>query len=285
MAFRQRKTAAAALSAVCVITLAACGSEDGGGSVVGPSPTSSTTAISVIAPGAAIFIGSTSQFEARETLSDGTTRAAAGATWGSDRPAVAGVSATGAVTAVSAGTATISADANGARGTAAIRVFPSFAGTWTGTERLSNCRDSGDLSGLCAELGLIGQTGQHRSTLTQDAASVNAVVDGGDGTTATMTGTITVDGELQLNAAPVLPPDPELAAVVENWRSRADVPSRMTGAYDFVVTAAGLSGSVRFTVDLQNVTRTASSSAASAQRGAAWASKLRARMRSRHRSF
>jgi len=86
----------------------ACGG-DGGGSPASPSVT--TTSVSVTFPaGGTVFIGSAVQFEARETLSNGTTRTATNATWGSDAPAVATVSPTGLVTAVAAGEATIFAD-------------------------------------------------------------------------------------------------------------------------------------------------------------------------------
>ena len=105
---------------IAVTLLSGCG-DDGGGSPVAPTPT--TTSVSVTFSAETIRVGDTVQFEARETLSNGQTRVATSATWGSDNPAVATVSQTGLVTAVGVGTATIFADVN-PRGTVLIEVFP-----------------------------------------------------------------------------------------------------------------------------------------------------------------
>jgi len=223
----------------------------------GDSPTSpTTTAVSVVFPaGGTIFIGDAVQLEARATLSDGTTRTATNATWGSDNPAVATVSQTGLVTAVAAGEATIFADVN-PRGTLRIRVYPSFGGTWTGTEVLDGCEATGAFAGICGDVGFeVGEVFFHQSTYTQTDASVDAVLDTGEETSASMTGTITIDGELQLSSAPVLPAEPPVDAQIRNWRSRADVPSRMTGTYEGFFTAPGVPGSVTVSIRLQNVVR------------------------------
>lgn len=111
-------------------------------------------------------------------------------------------------------------------------------------------------------------------------ASVTAVVDLGDGQRVTMTGTISVEGELHLNSGQVVPADSDFNAQAENWRSRADTPSRMTGTYDLVVTVPGLSGSARMNLRLDNVAKISASTAA-ADRGASLGSKLRSRIRSR----
>lgn len=129
MSFRTQSFAAV-VSAACALILAACGGSDS------PSPTGPLTGTSVTVsfPSGPVYIGSTTQFEARETLSDGTTRLAMSATWSSDRPQIASVSNVGQVTAVAAGEANISADVNGIRGSLLVRVFPDFGGTWIGSE-------------------------------------------------------------------------------------------------------------------------------------------------------
>lgn len=210
---------------VCALVLGlvvACGGD--GGSPSGPSTT--PTSVSVTFPaGGTIFIGDAVQFEARETLSDGTTRVATNATWGSDAPNVATVSSTGLVRAVGAGQATIFADVN-PRGTMLIRVFPNFGGSWAGSEVITGCEDSGALEGICDDRDIaVGERFTHRSMFAQTEASVDAVIETGDGTTATMTGNITVAGELQLPTAPRLPADPVINAQIQNWVSRADTPS------------------------------------------------------------
>lgn len=206
--------------------------------------------------GGTVFIGSAVQFEARETLSNGTTRTATNATWGSDAPAVATVSPTGLVTAVAAGEATIFADVN-PRGTLLIRVFPNFGGTWAGSEVVTGCEDSGAFTGLCEEPDFfrVGDVGAHDSMFTQTGASVAAEMDFGDGLKATMTGTITLGGELQLPTAPVLPADPDVNLQIQNWRSRADIPSQMTGTYEGLFTVPGVPGSVKIAIQLQNVVK------------------------------
>jgi len=208
--------------------------------------------------GGTIFIGAAVQFQAQEMLNNGTTRMSSTATWASDNPAVATVGVTGLVTAVSAGQATISASVANVPGAfLLIRVYPNFGGTWTGLEVVATCSATGDLAGLglCDDDFALGSLFGHGSTLTQAEASVNAVIDGGDGFTATTSGTISVGGELTLSPAPFLPADPEIGAAVENWRTRSDVPSQMTGAYDLVFTASGLSGEWRVGLSLQNVVK------------------------------
>lgn len=225
-----------------------------------PAPTPTTTSVSVTYPGGTIFIGNAVQFEARETLSDGTSRTATNVTWASDSPAVATVSATGLVTAMSAGEVTISAGTN-PTGTMRIRVYPSFGGMWAGTEVVKSCDAIGMFQGICSSPDFPGPgvTFPHHSVLGQTQAAVNAEIDTGDGTKATTTGTVTVGGELQLLPTPVLPADPTVNVVLQNWRSRADAPSRMTGTYEGYFTAPGTSGSVTIVIELQDVTKTSAS--------------------------
>ena len=254
MSTRTRAAAVTALSVACAMTPMACG--DGDNSLFGPP---APTVLTVSFPGGPIFIGSSTPFEARETLSNATSRLAAAAVWKSDTPEVATVSAVGVVTAVAAGEATISAEVNSVVGTLRIRVLPDFGGAWRGSEVFATCGDSGAFAGLCAQSSLVGQVFLHQSSFTQNRESVSAVLDLGGGHRAAMSGTITIGGDLQLANAPVLPADGELVVQIENWRSRADIPSMMTGTYDVVLTVPGVAGSVRFGVRLNNVVRTAAS--------------------------
>lgn len=274
MSFREQCVAVAA-SVALVLTLAACGGGDSP-SVTGPS---AGTSVTVSFPGGPVYIGSTTQFEARETLGNGTTRVPTSVGWSSDKPQVAAVSNAGVVSAVAAGEATISADVNGTRGSLLVRVLPDFGGAWVGTETVVSCTDSGQISGFCSESELVGEAFFHESSFTQNMASVTGVLDVGGGMRATMTGTITVDGDLPMGSAPVLPADPDFNAQVENWRSRADTPSRMTGTYEVLFTILGVTGSARIQLRLDNVTK--SSASASDVRGRTFGSKLWSRIRSR----
>ena len=80
-----------------------------------------------------VYIGDQVQFQATDSSTGSGTQAATNAVWESDAPAVATVSSSGLVTAVSAGEATISAEVPaGGRGAQSIRVFPEFHGHWEG---------------------------------------------------------------------------------------------------------------------------------------------------------
>lgn len=264
-----------ARAAVLVSTLPGLGlgCRGGGGSPIAPTPLANS--VSITYPGGGpIFIGSTVQFEARETSSDGSMRAATGVTWGSDAPAVATVSATGLVTAIAAGEATIFADGNGRR-TLRIRVLPNFAGVWAGTEVVTGCEDSEAFEGLCADLLSLGAVGGHSSAFTQVTVSVDARIDTGGGTAATMTGDVSVGGELQLPSASSLPAGPRFTVELQNWRSRADTPSRMTGTYDLLFTASDMAGFVRMRVRLENVVRSGATATVSPNRNVAGFARVR----------
>ena len=247
--------------AVALISVG-CGGDD---SPTAPTAVSSVT-VAPANPNETVFIGQTTQFEATSTLlSNGQSDMRTGA-WGSDNANVATVDQNGLVTGVSAGEATIFVDVN-PRGSMLIRVFPSFGGTWTGNEVLAGCQDSGDFEGICTdpELG-IGTLASHNSTFTQTGASVDAVIQTGTPTaptTASMTGSVTVGGELQLPTTSVLPADPVINAQVQNWRSRSDVPTQMTGMYDAVFTAPGLAGSFEVVIRLENVVQSMSAASVS----------------------
>lgn len=249
--------ARSAVVVVAVIALGACGggskgNNGGGGNPIAPAPV--VTSVAVTFPtGGTIFIGSTSQFQARETLNDGTTRVSGTATWGSDTPGVATVSSSGLVAAVGAGEATIFADA-GMRGTLLIRVFPRFSGDWSGDEVVAGCQDSGDFRGICGDPELaIGVVYAHDSTFTQNEGQVGAAIDGG-GIIATTTGTVSLGGGLELAPALFVPTD--LTIELRTWRSRADQPGRMTGTYEIAASHRELQGSFALTVRLNDVRRT-----------------------------
>ena len=222
-----------------VLTLA-CGSDGGGGPTA---PSVSATSVSVTFPaGETIFIGDEVQFEATETLSNGTTRVATDATWSSDNPSVATVSATGLVTAVAAGEATIFADVN-PRGTRRIRVFPEFEGVWVGTWTVTDCRASAGLS--CGGGLVVGGVTGNRATFTQDGATVTGDIRWGN-LGFLLSGSVTIGGELRLDAEvdPDLATSPNFIQELRKWRSRADTPGEMTGTYERHITFISPPGSI-----------------------------------------
>lgn len=256
----------AAIAVLSAFVVPACG---GGKSPTAPAAGPSITGINVTFPaGGTIYIGAAPQLQALETLSDGTTRSVA-ASWSSDTPAVATVTATGVVAAIGAGEATITADANGRRGTLRVRVYPNFNGTWAGGESITSCDDSGVFEGSCNDPDLTPGTVlyQHDSRYTQTDAAVTATIDLGDGVAATGPGTVAVDGELQLvSAARAMPEDPVVKIDIEGLRFRSDTRARLTGTYTARFTAPGLPGNTILTLRLESVDRIAA--VASTQRAA-----------------
>src|SRR4051794_5376309 len=96
--------------------------------------------------------------------------------WSSDAPTVATVDLSGHVTAVGTGTATISADANGVRGTKLIRTLPNFAGSWRGGYQETACDADGEFVHPCDSYWDLA-SGTTRMTLTQDGATVSGSFD------------------------------------------------------------------------------------------------------------
>jgi hypothetical protein len=242
------------LVAFIAISAPSCKKKGGGPTT----PTQNVTGISITMPaGRTLFLQNSIQFDARESLSDGTSRTPSSANWSSDNNSVATVSSTGLVTGVSAGQATIAAETT-ARGTLLVRVFPSFGGSWTGQEVVLQCDDSGDFEGLCADPDIdvdAGSVYRHDSTMTQDQATVTIVNDGGGGLTARATGSIALAGELTFPTTEFLPSDPPLILEMRNWRSRSDTSGRMTGSYVLYFRGSGLTGDLAVTLELRDVIR------------------------------
>ena len=118
-----------------IVTVLAASLAIGCGSPTAPSPATLVT----ISPGTKLLmIGATETFSAFAVGADGN-GAPVSATWTTDGPTVATVSPQGLVTALSAGVATITAGYQGLRATRALRVIPSYAGSWAGTYRTTAC--------------------------------------------------------------------------------------------------------------------------------------------------
>ena len=253
LALSHRWTRALVLAALFAST--ACGGSNSGGGG-GPTGPTTVTSVAVTFGGGPIYIGTQVQFQATSTMNDGTTRPATNATWGSDAPAIATVSATGLVNPLKAGEATIYADVN-PRGVLRIRVLPSFGGTWSGGDRVENCQALGAFVGaFCVtETFKVGELYQHDSKFVQTNESVEAEYIVETGVTAKMTGIVSIDGELQLPSATVQPSVEGADVQVQNWRIRSDEPSRMTGTNELFVTVPGVPGSARITFRMEDVVR------------------------------
>ena len=172
--------------------------------------------------------------------------------WSSDTPSVATVdAASGLVTGVSAGQATIIARHDGVTGTKLVRVVPDYQGTWSGTYRVTNCTDSGDFAtfGWCSiTLGLRGSItislSQFRDSVTGTLA-LNEV-------TGPVSGPIAINGAITLSGIAV---SGDASATLSNWNTNAASPGSMTGSFQFRITSTGLSGSALHYCDIVSVTK------------------------------
>src|SRR5262245_54838336 len=109
----------------CGCVLASCGSSS---SPKTPS-TDSVVWIEVNSTNGQVLMGASETCSATAVRSDGSSQTVTGVAWSSDAPAVATVNAaTGSVSGVKSGNATISADYQGLRGSKLIAVRPNYAG-------------------------------------------------------------------------------------------------------------------------------------------------------------
>jgi hypothetical protein len=201
-------------------------------------------------------------FVATAVHSDGTS--APVTQWSSDATPVATVdAASGAVTAVSAGKASIIAEHDGLRVPApkVLHVVPDFQGTWDGDYGITSCTDTGDFDGwFCQEL----PTSQSLPIVVQMAHGANS--DSAQGTVTygqypvTTSGAVDDSGTLLLNDAKIT--DGDLTIQVTSLKLGAQGTDRLTGTFRMTWTVKDAAGHGEFDARLQTVTRTSSSALA-----------------------
>lgn len=123
------------LAGVITVALSACGGSSNTPTPTTPSVQATVTAVAITGTATLTVSGQANQLAATATLSDGTAQnVTSAATWQSSNAAVATISGTGLLTAVAAGTTTITATMQGRSGTLVVTV--SLAGA-TGTGDVS----------------------------------------------------------------------------------------------------------------------------------------------------
>lgn len=165
--------------------------------------------------------------------------------WSSDAPTVATVDLSGHVTAVGIGTATISADASGVRGTKLIRTLPNFAGSWRGGYQETACDAEGEFVHPCDSYWDLA-SGSARMTLTQDGATVSGSFDIGP---YIVSGSISPDGILSLTGTLTSTVTRRLQSV--RFESPRD--GEMIGSFEELTTSA--TGSLRMRNELRGMAR------------------------------
>ena len=225
----------------------------------GEAPPVTTPSVSVSYPAGrgTIFIGEQVQFLATMQSSGGGPQAALDAVWESDAPAVATVSSSGLLTAVSAGEATISAEViPGGRSSLRIRVFPKFHGHWEGNLNITRktvppaWREGAGEE--CEGLDDCSEWARMAADFTQDGQTVTGSVRTNYGNEPpdlewTVHGEVSLDGTLSLtfDEVVVVPePDLEIRLTVISWKSRADTPGVMTGTAAQQLSSDDLPGDV-----------------------------------------
>ena len=230
--------------------LASCGKSPAGADSV----VRSVASVTITPADDFLLVGGTVQFSASATLDDGTSAGRSG-TWGSDTPAVATVDATGKVTALTRGKATIYVDVEGRRGTRLVTVAPNLNGEWGGSYGVGKCTATGDFKslGFCEDPSA-GEADSIALHLAQNRTTLSGSVEFPTCPCAIdVMGTVSDDGLMVVTGSTGLEP---FAVTLKNWATRSDQPGVMTGTFSINITASGLGGSGTLDSRLMGVSRT-----------------------------
>lgn len=230
---------------IACVSVAACGGSSG--TAAAPSATTNSIQVTLESP---VKVNATAQATAMATLSNGTTQAITTG-WQSDSPSVATASASGVVTGIGNGRATIFVVAGGRQGQQVIRVLPDYQGQWSGNYAISNCQQTGVFitENFCTQVN--GGTAPVSMTITQGGESVNGSFLLGSVPFAAFTGPIGADGSagftsnntdatLLINAA---------------WTVNAQSDGRMTGTVRQTWRVSGQVGQGTFDGTIVSMTR------------------------------
>ena len=147
--------------------------------------------------------------------------------------------------------------------TAPTSIFPDFQGNWSGTVVTTACRVTGDpfLLSWCSS-GLPSQGLSLLMIVTQSGDAVNAhlVFSGanGSGSGLDAVGSVSAGGELRLTfGSGTTRTDLGFVTTVHIilWRTRVDVPGRMTGTYQVELVVDGVPGTVTYDRELVDLVK------------------------------
>jgi hypothetical protein len=243
---RQRLTGVLCVVSAFVV-LASCG---GGGTPTGPTLTS----ITINSTGAFLMLGLTETFTATATLSNGTTQAVTGGTWGSDAAAVATVgSTTGLVTTVARGDVTIFVDSQGIRGSKKITVVPNYQGIWSGRYVVNNCSQTGGFvtANLCASTLAVGADLPVAFNLTQTGGTITGQTALGGIVSQQFNTTAVAGGGLVFQVLAIF----GSTQISQAWQLNAAVPGLLTGTVTQTWTDPTVGGQMVVGATLLTVTK------------------------------
>jgi|GEM_PF-6670423 len=230
--------------AAAVISCGGGGADAGSGGTPGPTtPTTPTVATVTVTPATnTLIIGATAQLAAAATTSAGTAVSGLTTTWSSSAQGVATVSGTGLVTAVAAGTATISATMGGVSGTAALVVqaaafTPQAATTLSGTQAFQTVTiPAGVTVTATSNLDLtVAGAATIAGTLTGDCVRVRMIG----------SGSLTITGTVRNTCATQIADPPEMklvASTVSVTNARLEPAGALTVTNDSTITEASIGG-------------------------------------------
>ena len=193
-------------AAIAVLALGACGGGDGGPPAV--------ATVTITPPTAQVEAGLTTQLTAAAKDANGTTLSNPIA-WTSSALTIASVSATGLVTGVAAGTATITAAAGGKQGTASITVVPPSVQTVAVSVAAATIAVTGTTTATAVLRDAGGNTLTGRQVTWSTGNTAIATVSSGGVVTGVAVGSTTVIGtsEGKTGSAPITVVPPPVATV------------------------------------------------------------------------
>ena len=231
-----RRTPAVVGLAGLALLSSTCGSD----SATVATPT--VSAVTVSSTGSQVLLGKTLQMHASSTLTDGN-RQSAVCSWKSDNTRVATIgAATGLVTGVASGEATVFCDAAGQGGAKKLRTLPNYAGTWSGTYTVASCSQSGTvaLADLCGHPAPVGTSLPYRFVFTQHGDVVAGTFFLGSIHADHVSTTIPIAGNITLMSRIVS----GTTTVDVTWQISIPRPDVIAASVAQVWSAAGVSGEV-----------------------------------------
>jgi hypothetical protein len=168
------------------------------------------------------------------------------------------ITSSGQASALTHGTSTLTATAQGQSATRLVKVYQDYQGTWTGSYRIRVCDEQGDFKTLfCGDIFARGSILPIRITLTQPGSTASGTLELSSIVNALSGGIF--DTRHFVGAANGTFSDS--GVTLTNRTGTLDILSTATGLTGTIIntiTASGFSGNVYFEADLSGVTRTSS---------------------------
>ena len=188
-------------------------------------------------------INGTEKFSVTAQYSTGVVEAVT-PTWTTDAASIAVVDASGTVTGLAPGQATIAASYQGKSISRGIRVIPDYGGQWAGNWTVTSCTVQGLPTSWCDPIRNASFPATLVIAQSKDVVSGTWTLQEGTGTHS---GTIALDGTLALTGTTL---QNGVTIEISSWQTRTTDNRTMTGT--FTLTWRPANGSAQTTITLQN---------------------------------